>query len=232
MSFDTVNAYNSVSANPGGGLGSQAVTDRGTLAQNYDTFLVLLTAQLQNQDPLAPMDSTQFTQQLVQFSQVEQQIRTNEQLEGLVGQYQAASAGAALSYLGKDAIIASDQTYLAGGVANWAYNLPERAESMTVHVRDAAGRIVYTTTTAPNATGEHLFSWDGKTNNNTTAPDGVYRLTFEAKNSAGVAIRPTVNVRETIMGVDFSGGTPVVITPAGTRSIDQIRSVLNNSSNG
>ena len=60
-------------------------------SDNYDTFLILLTAQLQNQDPLAPMDSTQFTQQLVQFSQVEQQIRTNEQLEGLVGQYQAAA---------------------------------------------------------------------------------------------------------------------------------------------
>ena len=76
---------------------AQAGTDRARLSDNYDTFLVLLTAQLQNQDPLAPMDSTQFTQQLVQFSQVEQQIRTNEQLQSLVGQYQAASAGAALS---------------------------------------------------------------------------------------------------------------------------------------
>ena len=66
---------------------SEAATSRTRLSDNYDTFLVLLTAQLQNQDPLAPMDSTQFTQQLVQFSQVEQQIRTNEQLEGLAGQY-------------------------------------------------------------------------------------------------------------------------------------------------
>lgn len=231
MSFDAVNVYNSAGAGAAS-TATQAGSDRNTLAQNYDTFLVLLTAQLQNQDPLAPMDSTQFTQQLVQFSQVEQQIRTNEQLEGLVGQYQAASAGAALSYLGKDAIIEADETYLAGGVANWAYNLPERAESMTVHVRDASGKIVYTSTTAANSAGEHLFSWNGATNNNTTAPDGVYTLTFEAKNAAGTTIRPTINVRETIMGVDFSGSTPVVITPSGTRSIDQIRSVLNNSSNG
>ena len=68
-------------------VAAQATNDRATLSSNYDTFLVLLTAQLQNQDPLAPMDSTQFTQQLVQFSQVEQQIRTNEQLEGLVGSF-------------------------------------------------------------------------------------------------------------------------------------------------
>src|SRR6201991_3075443 len=113
------------------GVGSGAAADpnanagRTRLADSYQTFMSLLTAQLQNQDPLAPMDSTQFTQQLVQFSQVEQQIRTNEQLEGLVGQYQAASAGAALSYLGKDAIIEADETYLAGGEANWAYRLPE-----------------------------------------------------------------------------------------------------------
>ncbi|HYD87759.1 MAG TPA: flagellar hook assembly protein FlgD [Vitreimonas sp.] len=211
---------------------SQAAGDRNRLSDNYDTFLVLLTAQLQNQDPLAPMDSTQFTQQLVQFSQVEQQIRTNEQLEGLVGQYQAATAGAALSYLGKDAIIEADETYLAGGAANWAYNLPQNATTMTVHVRDASGKIVYTTTTAARTAGEHLFTWDGKTNNNTTAPDGVYTLTFEAKDAAGEEIDPTINVRETIMGVDFSGGTPVVITPSGTRSIDQIRSVLNNSTTG
>lgn len=210
-------------------LPTQATGDRTRLSDNYDTFLILLTAQLQNQDPLAPMDSTQFTQQLVQFSQVEQQIRTNEQLEGLVGQYQAASAGAALSYLGKDAIIEADETYLAGGVANWAYNLPTGATTMTVHVRDSGGRIVYTSTTEARGAGEHLFTWDGKTNNNTTAPDGVYTLTFEAKDAAGTTINPTINVRETIMGVDFSGGTPVVITPSGTRSIDTIRSVLNNT---
>lgn len=210
-------------------LPTQATGDRTRLSDNYDTFLILLTAQLQNQDPLAPMDSTQFTQQLVQFSQVEQQIRTNEQLEGLVGQYQAASAGAALSYLGKDAIIEADETYLAGGVANWAYNLPASATTMTVHVRDSGGRIVYTSTTEARTAGEHLFTWDGKTNNNTTAPDGVYTLTFEAQDAAGTTINPTINVRETIMGVDFSGGTPVVITPSGTRSIDTIRSVLNNT---
>jgi len=206
---------------------SEAAGSRTRLSDNYDTFLVLLTAQLQNQDPLAPMDSTQFTQQLVQFSQVEQQIRTNEQLEGLVGQYQAASAGAALSYLGKDAIIEADETYLANGAANWAYNLPVNAETMTVHVRDMNGRIVYTSTTETRTAGEHLFTWDGTTNTGGTATDGVYQLTFEAQNTAGTAITPTLNVRETIMGVDFSSGTPVVITPSGTRSIDQIRSVLN-----
>jgi flagellar basal-body rod modification protein FlgD len=174
------------------------------------------------------MDSTQFTQQLVQFSQVEQQIRTNEQLEGLVGQYQAASAGAALSYLGKDAIIESEMTYLAGGSANWAHRLPANATSMTISVKDASGRTVYETTASPRTAGEHLFAWDGTKTNGETAPDGVYRIIVDARDAAGERITPSVNVRETIMGVDFSGGTPVVITPSGTRGLDEIRSVLSN----
>lgn len=207
---------------------TQDTSARTRLSDNYDTFLVLLTAQLQNQDPLAPMDSTQFTQQLVQFSQVEQQIRTNEQLSGLVSQYQAASAGAALSYLGKDAIIEADQTYLAGGAANWAYRLPEAATSMTITVKDSSGRTVYQTTTAPRGAGEHLFTWDGKKTDGTTAADGVYRIVVEPQNADGAAITPTVNVRERIMGVDFSGSTPVVITPSGTRELGKIRSVLDN----
>ena len=205
---------------------TQGISDRSTLSDNYDTFLVLLTAQLQNQDPLSPMDSTAFTEQLVQYSQVEQQIRTNEQLEGLVLQYQAASAGAALSYLGKDAIIEADETYLAGGAANWAYNLPGTADTLTIQVRDASGRLVYTDTTQPRTQGEHLFSWDGTKTDGSTATDGVYSISITARTASGAAITPTINVRETIMGVDFSGATPLVITPSGTRELDTIRSVL------
>lgn len=207
---------------------TESTSSRTRLSDNYDTFLVLLTAQLQNQDPLAPMDSTQFTQQLVQFSQVEQQIRTNEQLEGLAAQYQAASAGTALSYLGKDAIIEADETYLAGGAANWAYDLPEAADEITIKVKDSNGRTIYTHAGETGA-GEHLFAWDGTTDSGSTAADGVYTLSIEATDSAGEDITPTVTVRETIMGVDFSGATPLVITPSGTRGLDTIRSVLNNT---
>lgn len=207
---------------------TESANSRTRLSDNYDTFLVLLTAQLQNQDPLAPMDSTQFTQQLVQFSQVEQQIRTNEQLEGLAGQYNAAAAGAALSYLGKDAIIAADETYLAGGEANWAYRLPEAATSMTIKVKDAQGRVVYETNTAARGGGEHLFTWDGTKTDGSTAADGVYQISIEATNATDTAITPTISVRERIMGVDFTGTTPVVITPAGSRELSTIRSVLDN----
>lgn len=205
----------------------QSSAARSQLTENYDTFLVLLTAQLQNQDPLSPMDSAQFTQQLVQYSQVEQQIRTNEQLEGLVAQYQAASAGAALSYLGRDAVIETSDTYLAGGEANWAYRLPTAAEELTIRVRDLNGRTIYTAT-GELGQGEHLFTWDGATDAGGVAEDGVYAISIDAKNKDGATITPTITVRETILGVDFSGTTPLVITPSGTRGLERIRSVLEN----
>lgn len=214
---------------PVGAENPQTASDRTRLSDNYDTFLVLLTAQLQNQDPLAPMDSTEFTQQLVQFSQVEQQIRTNEQLEGLVLQYRAASAGAALAYLGKDAIIEANQTYLAGETANWGYGLPADAREITIEVRDASGRTVYTETDAPRTAGDHLFEWDGTTDAGADAPLGVYSIAITAKDSAGETMSPTVYVRETILGVDFSGASPLVITAAGTRGLETIRSVLDAS---
>jgi flagellar basal-body rod modification protein FlgD len=199
---------------------------RTRLSDNYDTFLVLLTAQLQNQDPLAPMDSTQFTQQLVQFSQVEQQIRTNEQLEGLVGQYQASSAGAALSYLGRDAIIEADTQPLgATGPASWAYALNSTADNVTLSVRNASGREVFSTA-GLKTQGDHLFNWDGLDADGDRLPAGTYQLVVSARSAADESITSKVSVRETILGVDFSGTTPLVITQTGSRGLDTIRAVL------
>lgn len=195
------------------------------LSDNYDTFLVLLTAQLQNQDPLAPMDSTQFTQQLVQFSQVEQQIRTNEQLEGLVAQNQAASAGTALAYLGRDAIIEGNTSTLAGGAANWAYDLANAADTVKLEIRDARNRTVFSVDGVKSA-GEHLFSWDGTNTLGEKAPDGVYNLVITARNAAGEAVGVQTRVRETILGVDFTGDSPVVLTTSGKRNLDTIRAII------
>jgi flagellar basal-body rod modification protein FlgD len=210
---------------PIGNESAQQASARTRLSDNYDTFLVLLTAQLQNQDPLAPMDSTQFTQQLVQFSQVEQQIRTNEQLESLVGQYQAAAAGAALSYLGRDAMIESNTTTLSGGRANWGYTLGAEAADVTLSVQDSRGRTVFEAP-GPRAQGTHIFNWQGVDNDGDPVPDGVYRLVVSARDDAGEDVTSTLTVREQILGVDFSGATPLVITATGSRELSAIRAVL------
>src|SRR6201981_1569760 len=96
---------------------SQAAGASKTLSSNFDTFLTLLTTQLQNQDPLSPMDSNQFTQQLVQFSQVEQQINTNDNLKSLITQGANQTGAYAVSYLGKAVTIAGGNAPLANGQA-------------------------------------------------------------------------------------------------------------------
>src|SRR5215468_8490317 len=93
------------------------------LAGNFDTFLTLLTTQLKNQDPLSPMDSNQFTQQLVEFSQVEQQINSNDNLKTLIAQGTSQGSTMATSYLGKKVTITNGQAALVKGAANWDYNL-------------------------------------------------------------------------------------------------------------
>jgi flagellar basal-body rod modification protein FlgD len=196
-----------------------------SLASNFNTFLTLLTSQLKNQDPLAPMDSTQFTQQLVQFSQVEQQIKTNQNLESLTQQFQAASAGAALSYLGKGALFQSDTVRLANGQAQWGYSLPSTASTVKLEVRDASNRTVFQTE-GLTAAGDHIYTWDGKDANGNAMPSGNYHLVVTAKDANGNAISSTLTTQETIRGVDFSQATPQIITDSGSHGIDTIRAVL------
>src|SRR5579884_3869002 len=105
-------SVNGLGNGAGSGTQSQAMQQ---LTGNFDTFLQLLTTQLQNQDPLSPMDSTQFTQQLVEFSQVEQQINTNNNLQNLIGLTEANAGSTAVSYLGKDVTITNGNGALING---------------------------------------------------------------------------------------------------------------------
>lgn len=205
--------------------GTDAASSQQTLAGNFNTFLTLLTSQLQNQDPLSPMDSTQFTQQLVQFSQVEQQIKTNQNLEGLAQQYQAASAGAALSYLGKNALMESDTLRMTGTAVQWGYTLPSTASSVSLEVRDASNRTVAQATGVSSA-GDHIYTWDGKDSNGNAMPTGNYHLVVTAQDASGTAISSTITTQETIRGVDFSTTTPQVITDSGSHAIDTVRAIL------
>ena len=160
--------------------GQGASTDAGqsgvTLANDFDDFLHLLTVQLQYQDPLAPMDSNQFTQQLVAFTGVEQSIATNKNLEDIVAQNKSLKNTNAVGYLGKEVTIG---TNLAGlteeGTATWEYLLDSTANSVKLTVKDENGLIVDTAIGALGA-GIHTFKWDAPAN---TEP-GTYSLEIEA----------------------------------------------------
>lgn len=149
------------------------------LAGNFDTFLTLLTTQLQNQDPMSPMDSNQFTQQLVQFSGVEQQINTNKNLESLVSLTQNRASADAVGYLGKSVTMSGGKGVLIDGAAKWTYGLDSKAKDNTITITNADGRVVYTTQGETSA-GVHNFEWDGKDNMGNQMPNGEYHLNLNA----------------------------------------------------
>src|SRR5262245_23987038 len=99
--------------------------DKQTIAGNFDTFLQLLTTQLKNQNPLDPLDTNQFTQQLVQFAGVEQQIKQNEQLTTLISIEKSAQATTALAYVGQTVAVDGQTATLTNGSATWSFQVPK-----------------------------------------------------------------------------------------------------------
>lgn len=194
----------------GAASASQAARSNAVLTQNFDTFLKLLTAQLQNQDPMEPMDASEFTQQLVQYSSVEQNIYTNKNLETLIAMQQSAGMGAAVGYIGREVEAADNSAYLAsGGQAQWTYTLPTTAASVALVVRDAAGKAVYSGS-GPVAAGANTVGWDGKLANGADAPAGLYRLEIVAKAADGSTLSTPVTLRGRVTGVEMANGKVVL----------------------
>jgi flagellar basal-body rod modification protein FlgD len=198
---------------------STATTDPSLkqLSGNFSTFLTLLTTQLKNQDPTSPMDSNAFTQQLVMYSQVEQQINTNTSLKSLISQGTSNAAAMTTGYLGKKVSIVNGNAPLIGGNANWTYNLSGPALSSQIAITDANGKTVYT---APGETGagNHSFAWNGKDTNGNQLSDGGYKLTVTALNTAGGVVDSSVASAATVTQIDMTGDTPRLII--GSMEID------------
>ncbi|KAF0173179.1 MAG: flagellar hook assembly protein FlgD [Hyphomonadaceae bacterium] len=202
-----------------------ATEARTKLSDNFDTFLSLLTAQLSNQDPLNPVDSAQFTQQLVQYSQVEQQISTNDKLETLLAQSSSAGTASAVSFIGRTAIFSSDVARLQDGAAKWSYDITGATGEARISVRDSTGREVYAENVAAGS-GAKTFTWDGEDANGRDLPGGPYSLVITATDADGADVATNISVEEAITGIDFStAGAATVMTAAGMRSFDSIRSV-------
>jgi flagellar basal-body rod modification protein FlgD len=192
-----------------------AADSAASLADNFDTFLNILTAQIQNQDPLEPMDSSQFTQQLVQFSGVEQQIKSNKSLEALLAASKASTGAALSGYLGQEAEIDSAGAAFTGDPVHWRYYLPSDAASTTVTVTDAKGKVLYSKAGELEA-GAHDLTWDGVMNNGKVAEtDQAYRISVVSEDANGKALTPKHSLVTTITGVDLSYGEPALTTSAG-----------------
>jgi flagellar basal-body rod modification protein FlgD len=180
------------------------------LSGNFQTFLTLLTTQLKNQDPTSPMDSNEFTQQLVEYSQVEQQINTNTNLQTLISQGSSNASAMTVGYLGKNVSVTNGNASLTNGTAAWTYNLGTASASTTLSVTNSAGTVVYTGAGSVTA-GNNSFNWNGQDNNGNQLADGTYKLSVTATDSSGNAITTSVASAGTVSQIDMTSGTPMLV---------------------
>lgn len=180
-------------------------TPLAALSQNFDNFLLLLTKQLQYQDPLSPLDTHQFTQQLVQFTGVEQAINTNKKLDALIALQSGGQAATAVSYLGTTIEAESDRVALAGGEAEILYELPRQATGTVIVILDASGKPVRVERGEVTA-GQHRFVWDGTDNDGGSLPDGVYGVEVSAVDAEAKAIPAALATLGRVDGVDIRDG--------------------------
>jgi len=188
---------------------SAADTASAKLSGNYSMFLTLLTTQLKNQDPTNPMKSADFTNQLVQYSSVEQQIQTNKNLESLLSANVFQAANTAVGLIGKQIESTSNGAMLKNGQANWTVNLADAAPSTTVQVLDKNGATVYSEKI--NGTkGDQQFTWNGTDSSGNAVSDGTYFLQVAANDASGQPVTSSVRTKGIVTSVDISSSNPVV----------------------
>lgn len=199
---------------------------RTSLSSDIESFLQLLTTQLKYQDPLSPMDSTEFTSQLAQFATVEQGINTNSNLESLLTLTRSNQAATALSYIGKTVEAKGNVNMLIDGETEFKYTIDKQSASTTIVVRNSANQVVYSGNGETKA-GTYDFKWDGKNTYGAQQPDGAYSVSVTTTDSEGKSGTATTFVVGTIDGADMSGDSVNVMIGSVTVPFENIVTLRN-----
>lgn len=194
------------------------------LASDMDTFLLMLTTQLRNQDPLSPMDSSEFTNQLVQFAAVEQQIDVNANLERMIQMQHLSQMSSSVGYLGTAIEFDSALLPLQDEKASFTYTLDESAEEVTIRIADPVTGDVLRTIKGESKAGLHSVQWNGLDDGGQALPEGPYKVTVSAR-SGQVATTVPTTVTGTVTGVTAGDGN-VILSIAGVDvTLDSVKSI-------
>lgn len=186
MTETTLPLAGTTSVLPTGSSSSASTSTASDLTADFETFLLMLTTQAQNQDPLEPMDSSEYAAQLAQFSMVEQQVLSNDNLSALISQINLQTASSMSSWLGKE-VRAPTPVAFEGTAITLIPSFEVGADSAELVVTDAGGLEVARSAVDPNATS---LTWNGLDKNGNTLPNGTYTLEIESF-SGGEAIGTT-----------------------------------------
>jgi len=213
--------------NPSGSSSSSSSSTPTTgIADNFQTFLTLLTTQLQNQNPLDPLDTNQFTQQLVQFAGVEQQLKSNDQLKALIEIEKSAQATQALVYVGNTVAVDGSKAQFDKS-ATWNFQ-SEKDTTATITITSSTGQTAYSGSYALKQGGSS-FVWDGKGNDGVQWPAGTYTLTATGKDSTGNNVAISTEVQGIVDSVDLSASPPLLSIGGQSYTTDKIKRVVRSS---
>ncbi|HEX8417482.1 MAG TPA: flagellar hook capping FlgD N-terminal domain-containing protein [Methylobacterium sp.] len=199
-------------------------TDAQEIAGNFSQFLTLLTTQLKNQNPLDPMDTNQFTQQLVQYAGVEQQLKSNDRLDSILANSKASSAATATSFVGQTVTADGRNTELKDGSATWSLTTPRAAAQATITISDAKGNVV-ATQKKPLAAGTQSFAWDGRAASGFSSANGTYTIKVDAIDATGNRVAVDTQVSGKVDSVDLSGTEPVLLVGSARVPLSTVKSV-------
>ncbi|HTP96731.1 MAG TPA: flagellar hook assembly protein FlgD [Burkholderiales bacterium] len=216
---DALNSSSSVS--------SAASTGSPASASDIEnSFLTLLVTQLQNQDPLNPMDNSQLTTQLAQISTVSGIQQLNTTMNSLSSSFMAGQSVQAASMIGHTVLAAGSTLALTNGSATGAVNLAGAADNVTVTINGAAGNVVRTISLGAQAPGMVGFSWDGTTDNGGTAPDGSYRFQVQAS-SGGTQVGATTLAIGQVNSVNVGAqGLSVSVGGVGNVNLTDVKQIF------
>ncbi len=198
-------------------------------ALGQEAFLTMLVAQLENQDPLNPMEGTDFSAQLAQFSQLEQLIYLNKSMDTLAASYSDSSSGNAVDYIGRQVSgnvdsIEVEQGFASGGV----YNLSEPSD-VIITITNSQGKTIKTIVQGQQEAGTHSISWDGKDSQGKQVADGSYTYSVAANSGYGFTNIPA-EVSGIVEAVAYRNGNPYLVVQGAMLSPDAITAVAGSDS--
>ena len=191
--------------------GSQSyVPDKTTLGK--DDFLKLLVSQLQNQDPLNPMESTEFTAQLAQFSSLEQLTNMNKSLDYLLLYQTSMNNAQAVNFIGKTVKASGNSISVKDGTSNQVqFDLAGDTAEVNVFIYDSSDNLIKTINCGALSDGEQSIEWDGTNDDGETVSDGTYTFEVSARDENGDTIEASTYMTVEVTGVTFKEGNAYLL---------------------